>query len=618
MNENNREFFERSLSLIVILFFSLNVFSQKHLLPCTLQSQTLWKPMEGPLTTKWTKDVSPTNVHSEYPRPQMVRKEWKNLNGLWDYSIVPLFEKPVNWDGKILVPFPVESMLSGVSKKVGPQKLLWYKKIFTIPSAWKQQHILLHFGAVDWQATVWVNGKEMGRHEGGFDNFSFDITNALKPGVKQEIIVAVWDPSNEGYHPAGKQYNNPHSIWYTSTTGIWQTVWMEPLPEVSIKDFRITPDINTNTLSIIFPWGIKRTDYIIKAIAYSNGKEVAVASGNFNDTFRLRLKEVKLWSPSDPYLYDLVITVFKNGKKTDEVMSYFGMRDIKLAKDANGYTRMFLNNKPLFQMGPLDQGFWPDGLYTAPTDDALKYDIEFEKKAGYNMIRKHVKVEPERWYYWCDKIGMLVWQDMPSGDKHIRSSDTDIVRSSQSAYQYKTELKEMIDEHYNHPSIVTWVPFNEGWGQFETASITSMIRKLDPTRLINSTSGWSDRNVGDLHDIHVYPGPDMPFPETVRAAVLGEYGGQALVIKDHLWMSDLSKAPTHIRTSQTREDLESKYIGWIDSLIVLKKKGLSAAVYTQTTDVETEVNGIITYDRKIIKMDIDRVRTAHLKLITEK
>lgn len=547
----------------------------------------------------------------------MVRDNWKNLNGLWDYSIQPLLQsQPQAWEGKILVPYPVESMLSGVSKKVGPAKKLWYKRKFTVPSTWKNQRLLLHFEGVDWEASVWVNGKELGRHQGGYDAFTYDVTDALKQSGEQEIIVSVWDPSNDGYQPAGKQYNNPRSIWYTSTTGIWQTVWLEPVPPISINDFKMIPDIGKQTLQVIVPHAAT-PGYSIEAVVYDKGVKITSEKGRFNDTMHLRINNSKLWSPASPFLYDLTINLYRNDKKTDAVTSYFGMRDIRLGKDNEGITRLLLNNEPLFQYGLLDQGFWPDGLYTAPTDEALKYDIQVQKDLGFNMIRKHVKVEPKRWYYWCDKIGMLVWQDMPSGDKHIKKDEADIVRSAQSSYQFKTELKEMIDEHFNSPAIVAWVPFNEGWGQSETEDIVAMVKKLDNTRVVSATSGWADRKLGDMSDIHVYPGPEMPPLETGRAAVLGEFGGQALVVKDHLWQSDLSRAPGHIRTSTTAEDLQRVYEELMVKLMALKKKGLSAAIYTQTTDVETEVNGIMTYDRKLIKMNAEKLKQIHDRLINQ-
>ena len=593
--------------LIVFIFFN------------QIQAQTpSWHPAEGPLTTAWTNKVTPENVHPDYPRPQMTRRDWQNLNGLWDYAITPiLHDKPDDWEGKILVPFPVESDLSGVKKAVQPDQLLWYQRSFTLPAKWNNQRILLHFGAVDWKTNVWVNGKKIGSHQGGYDAFTFDITSALKKSGNQNLLISVWDPSDSGFQPVGKQSLHPRGIWYTATTGIWQTVWLEPTPEIAIEQIKMTPQIDSKSLLLKVNTNDNLATYSIKATAFDEGKSIAIVTGKLNKELMLHLNNLKLWSPDQPFLYDLTVALYKNGNKVDEVKSYFGMRKISMEKDEHGINRLFLNNKPLFQFGPLDQGFWPDGIYTAPTDDALKYDIQETKNWGFNMIRKHVKVEPQRWYYWCDKLGMLVWQDMPSGDKHIEGNEPDINRVAQSAYNYKNEVTQMIDEHYNHPCIVTWVPFNEGWGQFQTAEIEKLIKQEDPTRLVNATTGWADRNVGDMHDMHDYPGPGMFPVENNRASVLGEFGGQALVVQGHLWLKDFSKAPTHFKTSQSESALHEKYDAMIDSLIILKKKGLAAAVYTQTTDVEIEVNGIMTYDRKIMKFDKEHFKKENYEVIKE-
>ena len=573
-----------------------------------------WHPVKGALTTSWTEKVKPEHVLPEYPRPQMVREGWTNLNGLWNYSITSLLsDEPGAWQGKILVPFPIESDLSGVKKPVGPEEILWYQRTFTVPDI-ANKRLLLHFGAVDWKATVWINGKKLGTHQGGYDAFSFDITSALNKG-QQQIVIKVWDPSDKGFQPLGKQTLDPRGIWYTSTTGIWQTVWLEAVPQNAIENLKITPDIDAKTASITISANNMASGYSIKAIAFDHGKKVAETQGELNVPLKLHLNNMKLWSPDDPFLYDLTISLYRNGQKVDEVKSYFGMRKISLEKDEKGVPRLFLNNKALFQFGPLDQGFWPDGIYTAPTDEALKFDIQSTKDWGFNMIRKHVKVEPQRWYYWCDKIGMLVWQDMPSGDKHIRGNEPDIERVAQSSHNFKSELKNLIDKHYNHPSIVVWVPFNEGWGQYETKAIAELTKKLDPTRLVNATTGWADRNAGDMHDKHDYPGPGMFPVEDSRASVLGEFGGQALVVKDHIWLTDFSKAPTHFKTSQSESSLHEKYDVMMDSLIQLKKKGLAAAVYTQTTDVEIEVNGIMTYDRKVMKFDKDHFNKVNSDVI---
>lgn len=583
-----------------------------------------WQPKNGSLTTPWTKEVTVANVHKEYPRPQMKRNVWQNLNGLWTYKITPALTNTPSWagllskqggDGEILVPFPVESDLSGVKRVLEPQEKLWYQRKFVVPASWKGQRVLLHFGAVDWLATVWVNGEKVGSHQGGYNPFSFDITHALKPQREQQITVSVWDPTDEGVQSTGKQSLNPRGIWYTATSGIWQTVWLEPVPEISINSLKMIPDIDDQTLSLKVYSEREAAAYQVRAVAYDRGKKVAESEGTPGGVLTLKLKDMKLWSPAHPFLYDLKVSLLKDGKEVDQVDSYFGMRKISLGKDSKGITRILLNNEPLFQYGPLDQGFWPDGLYTAPTDEAMKFDIVKTKEWGFNMIRKHVKVEPARWYYYCDQLGLLVWQDMPNGDKHIGRNDPDIERMAQSADYFKEELQEMISSLYNHPSIVTWVPFNEGWGQFQTKEIALLVKHLDPTRLVDATTGWADRGAGDMHDMHKYPGPGMFPPEAGRASVLGEFGGQALVVKNHLWLTDLSKAPKHYKTSHSETALHQKYFDLMDSLKVLKAEGLSAAVYTQTTDVESEVNGLMTYDRKVMKFDQKKLKIKNQDII---
>lgn len=580
--------------------------------------QNDWQPAKNPLMTRWADDINPENPLPEYPRPQMKRTEWKNLNGLWDYAIRPVLKtKPESWQGEILVPYPIESALSGVKKRVGPDNRLWYQRTFTVPDDWQAQQILLHFGAVDWKSNIWVNGEKVGTHEGGYDAFTYDITDALQDDGEQQITISVWDPTDAGFQPRGKQVRDPRGIWYTPSTGIWQTVWLEPVPDVAINNLELVPNIDDGHLNVTVEAGSAGTEYTVRATAFDGEMKVGTVSGQPGEKLELAIEDAKLWSPEHPFLYDLTVSLHHNGKKVDEVESYFGMREIRLGEGSDGYTRLFLNDKPLFHFGLLDQGFWPDGLYTAPTDEALKYDIKVTKELGYNMIRKHVKVEPNRWYYWADKMGLLVWQDMPNGDRHIGPNDPDINRVAQSAYVYKNELKEMVEQLDNHPSIVTWVPFNEGWGQFQTEQIANLVKELDPTRLVDIPSGWADRGVGDMHDIHVYPGPGMPETEEDRAAILGEFGGQALVVKDHLWINDFSRAPSHYKTSQSKEKLHQKYDQLIKEVMKLKDKGLAGAVYTQTTDVESEVNGIMTYDRAVIKFDKEHLRQLHNRLIEE-
>jgi hypothetical protein len=573
-----------------------------------------WQISEGPLMTQWAKQVLPDKVHVEYPRPQMVRKDWWNLNGLWEYSIMPKdHEQPEEFNGQILVPFPVESALSGVMQPVGEENQLWYRRTFEVPKKWKGRHVLLHFGAIDWHSTIWVNGTQVGSHKGGYDPFTLDITDALNETGQQEIVLCVWDPTNTGTQPRGKQVKKPGGIWYTAVTGIWQTVWLEPVPEAHIKSLKIVPDIDTESVRITAVCSQATTDCSIGLEVNLGWFNKIKGKGNADEEIVLKIKKPKLWSPDSPFLYPLKVTLKNSkGKAVDTVSSYFGMRKISLGKDEEGVTRLFLNNKTLFQFGPLDQGWWPDGLYAAPTDEALRYDIDVLKKLGCNMLRKHVKVEPDRLYYWCDKLGLMVWQDMPNGDKNIGGNDPDIERSEESATQFELELKRVINAFSNHPCIVMWVPFNEGWGQYDTARIVDVIKGLDPSRLVDNTSGWADRGVGDVHDIHRYPGPAAPPTEDNRAAVLGEFGGLGLPVKGHSWQDD--ERNWGYRKYKTREELTNAYIVLLDNLRSLIGPGLSAAVYTQTTDVEIEVNGLMTYDRAMIKMNVEKVAAANKSL----
>jgi len=569
---------------------------------CCASIQAAWKPAQGPLMTKWARDVAPDNALPEYPRPQMVRKDWLNLNGLWDYAITPRGKgQPRQFDGQILVPFAIESALSGVMKNVGPEKQLWYHRKFDVPQTWGEgNRILLHFGAVDWEATVWVNGLKVGTHRGGYDPFTFDITHALRPAGRQKLVLAVYDPTDAGDQARGKQVGKPHGIWYTPVTGIWQTVWIEPVSRRYIDGLKLTPDIDNAKLNVEIGTKLTRSDKVTVEVS-ANGEVVGKVSGL--NQIEVPIPDPHLWSPDDPFLYDVKITLghFRLPIVNDEVQSYFAMRKISLDKDNEGINRLFLNNKPLFHYGPLDQGWWPDGLYTAPTDDALRYDVEVTKQFGMNMARKHVKVEPSRWYYWCDKLGLLVWQDMPNGNNKTRLAKK----------QFEEEWTNVINAFYNHPSIVMWVPFNEGWGQYDTPRITEMTRQLDPTRLVNNASGWTDKKVGDVHDIHSYPGPAAPPVEEARAVVLGEFGGLGLPVRGHTWQDEKNWG---YRSYDDREKLTDAYLNLLSNLRSLIGGGLAAAVYTQTTDVEIEVNGLLTYDRAMIKMDTDKVRAASEKL----
>ena len=573
-----------------------------------------WTTAEGPLATRWTSQVTPETPHAEYPRPQMVRDAWINLNGLWEYAIRPLEEsQPHNFDGYILVPFAPESSLSGVMRSVGEDAQLWYRRTFNTSELSDDGRVLLHFGAVDWRATVWLNGNQVGQHEGGYDAFTFDISDSIDSAVpEQELVIAVWDPVDTSIQPRGKQVNQPEGIWYTSVTGIWQTVWLEQVPESSIASLEMTSDIDANVFRLRVNARGGADSYQVEAIASVGGVQVAQQRGAVDDLLEVVIDDPRLWSPEDPFLYNLTVRLVGDGDPVDEVTSYFGMRKIAVATDASGVNRLFLNNKPVLMLGPLDQGWWPDGLYTAPTDEALLYDLEITKQLGFNMVRKHVKVEPERWYYHTDRLGLLVWQDMPNGDRHIERTAPDLVRSSDSASIYHKELKAMIDTHANHPSIVVWVPFNEGWGQFDTDAVLSLVKEYDPTRLVDGPSGWADRGSGDIYDLHDYPGPPLLAPvELDRAVVLGEFGGLGLPLEGHLWWN---KRNWGYRTYATTDELHESYEELMKRLSPLVAKGLAAAVYTQTTDVEGEVNGLMTYDREVVKFDAESLTAIHQAL----
>jgi hypothetical protein len=568
-----------------------------------------WKIAAGPLLTRWSKEVSPTNALPEYPRPQMVRKEWMNLNGLWEYAITGKDDAaPEKYDGKILVPYPVESALSGVMKRVGENQRLWYRRSFELGEAFAGKRTLLHFGAVDWQTSVMVNGKHVGAHRGGYDPFTFDITDALKAGGKNQIEVSVWDPTDAGPQPRGKQVNKPGGIFYTPVTGIWQTVWIEPVAKSHIQNFVLTPDVDRNVLKILVNGSGAPGGARVGVAVSLDGKAVGEeAVGQLGTEFEIPIKDAKLWTPESPTLYAIRIALADNDATPDRVTSYFAMRKISIGKDENGITRPMLNGKFVFQMGPLDQGFWPDGIYTAPTDAALKYDIEVTKKLGFNMTRKHVKVEPDRWYYWCDKLGLLVWQDMPAGDKGVGPGKGEITKDPAAAKEFEAELKAMIDALRNHPCIVQWVVFNEGWGQYDTIRLTEWTKQYDPSRLVDNASGWNDLQCGDVHDMHKYPAPGMHPIEEKRASVLGESGGLGLPTDGHMW----EKKNWGYAVMKGPDQLTRKYVSFARKLAELKEKGLSAAVYTQLTDVETEANGLLTYDREVIKPNLEKIAAAN-------
>lgn len=582
------------------------------------QLHAQWKPVEGRISTQWSEQVNPDNVLPEYPRPIMERTEWKNLNGLWDYAIIEKGKHtPSVFDGKILVPFAVESSLSGVGKTVGAEKELVYRRSFDVPSSWKGKRVLLHFGAVDWRTDVWVNDVKVGSHTGGFTPFSFDITEALQ-GKNNTLMVKVWDPTDKGYQPRGKQVSRPEGIWYTPVTGIWQTVWLEPVSESYIQDLRITPDIDNSLLSLKALVKDATSKDLVEVKVFDGQQLVAQGKSINGECVQVAMPEnAKLWSPESPFLYTLKVSLKQNGKLVDEVSSYAAMRKYSSKRDANGIVRLELNNKPLFQFGPLDQGWWPDGLYTAPTDEALLYDIQKTKDFGFNMIRKHIKIEPARWYTYCDKLGIIVWQDMPSGDRNPEWQNrkyfegTEMKRSAESEACYRKEWKEIMDALYSYPCIGTWIPFNEAWGQFKTPEIVEWTKQYDPTRLVNPASGGNHYTCGDMLDLHNYPAPELYLYDAQRATVLGEYGGIGWVVQGHIWEPDRNWGYIQFNSSK---EVTDEYVKYAEKLYDLIPRGFSAAVYTQTTDVEVEVNGLMTYDRKVIKLDEKRVREINRKL----
>lgn len=576
----------------VIVLILTAVFSARASAP------SVWQQAKAPLMTRWAAEVGPANALPEYPRPQLVRPDWLNLNGLWDYALTPdSTEKLPPFAGKILVPFPLESALSGVMTNFDERSKLWYHRIFAVPQSWHGQRVRLHFGAVDWRCQIRVNGHLIGEHQGGYDAFTFDVTDALRWNGAEEISVCVTDPSS-GDQPRGKLSRKPEGIFYTSTSGIWQTVWLEPVPEVCIDRLKCIPDVDAKSLRLRVAVNNFSDKLRVEAIASVAGKEIARVTGLANAELMLSLPNPRLWSPDDPFLYDLKVTLKDAGKTVDSVSSYFGMRKIALRKDAQGFTRMTLNDQNVFEIGTLDQGFWPDGIYTAPTDAALRSDIEFLKKAGFNLARKHVKVEPERWYYWCDKLGLLVWQDMPSGSNVTPEGRRD----------FENELFRMVDGLENHPSIIVWVLFNEGWGQYDTEPLANWLKEMDPSRLVDDASGWTDMRVGDLIDMHSYPGPDAPASEPHRAAVLGEFGGLGLAVEGHSWSTHCWGYVMLASEAQLADQYKRalRHVWRLHDL-----SGLSAAVYTQTADAETECNGLQTYDRAVAKIAPDILLAAN-------
>ena len=569
------------------------------------------------ITTKWGEKIDKNNPLPEYPRPQFERDSFINLNGVWSYLISKKkTEIPTAFEGEIVVPFSPECQLSGVERVVMPDDFLYYEREFDLPEEFIKGRVILNFGAVDYIAKVYVNGKYVGAHKGGYNPFSFDITDYIVIG-KNRINVTVTDPSNTGDQCRGKQTLNGTGIWYTPQSGIWQTVWLEAVPQQYIRNIRTTPDLDRKLFRVETAACGAQPGDVIEVRLYDNGTKVAEGRALSGAPVELNVAEPKLWSPASPFLYDMEVALVRNGRKVDEVQSYTAMRKFSIGRDENDIVRLELNNEPLFQFGPLDQGWWPDGLYTAPSDEALAFDVIKTKELGYNMIRKHVKVEPARWYYHCDKLGMIVWQDMPNGDQgpqwqmHNYFNGAEKHRSAESEANFRKEWKEIIDCLYSVPSIGVWVPFNEAWGQFKAPEIAEWTKAYDPSRLVNPASGGNHYLTGDILDTHHYPHPRMTLLDTNRATVLGEYGGIGLVMKEHLWEPDRNWG--YVRLNSPKE-VTDEYEKYADMLYKLIGRGFAAAVYTQTTDVEVEVNGLMTYDRKVMKVEPERIRRINERI----
>jgi beta-galactosidase/beta-glucuronidase len=587
--------------------------------------------------TPWSTQVSPTSALPEYPRPQMVRQTWQNLNGLWDYAVSgkSAEQQPAAWDGKILVPFCIESALSGVMKPLGPEQRLWYRREFTIPEGWNDHRVLLHFGAVDWETTVWLNGKSLGSHRGGYDPFTYDVTKALKNGGVQELVVSVWDPTDASWQLRGKQALHPGGAAYTACSGIWQTVWLEPVSQGSVESLHLIPDLASGTLKLTVNARMPVGTTDVAVTVSEGGKTISTASGKLGSElsqgvrenlawYKARLiwvttditvpmKRARLWTPESPVLYDLVVELkAADGAVLDTVKSYVGVRSIAVGKDDHGVPRPMLNGKPIMLPGALDQGYWPDGVYTAPTEAALRFDIEAAKQLGLIAIRKHLKVEPDRYYYWADRLGLLILQDMPSGGDG--DPFTDLPTSPEASTTCEMERRLLIQSRWNHPSIIAWVMFNEGWGQHDTLRHAHWAKQLDPTRLVDEASGFPRHGGGDIHDTH---GGDAP-QDGRRISLDSETAGFGLAAVGHSWPGKLWATGTY--DPKTGGEITAKELYPVDAQSrrwytrrmrdfygeMWKKRkttGSSGDFKVQLYDVETESNGMLSYDRVVLKVD---------------
>ncbi|MCL7377731.1 AbfB domain-containing protein [Streptomyces sp. 35G-GA-8] len=574
-----------------------------------------WTPKPAPMTTPWTDQVPVDNPLPEYPRPQLTRPDWSNLNGIWDFAVTGRDAGPPSaYPDRIRVPFVAESALSGIQRRITENDKIWYKRAFTVPADWTGRRVKLNFGASDWETTVWVNGTQVGAHKGGYDAFSYDITPRLNGGTNT-VVVSVHDPTQTGGQAVGKQRINevkPHpggGIFYTAASGIWQTVWLEPVAAAHITRLDMTPNLGDSTLRVTAR-AAAANGRGVRVTVSTGGNVVGTATGAAGAELSVSLANPRLWSPEDPFLYDVRADLLDGATTVDSVGGYAGMRSIATAKVGN-ILRPVLNGKFVFQTGTLDQGYWPDGIYTAPTDSALRSDLQAHKDLGFNMVRKHIKVESQRWFYWADRLGLLVWQDMPAMDTG-KSPDT------AARAQWETEYRAIIDQHRSSPSLVMWVNQNEGWGQYDQARIADEVKAYDPSRLVNNMSGVNccgsvDGGNGDVIDNHIYVGPGNTAPTATRAAVLGEFGGLGYRVPGHEWYPG---GGFSYEDQPSLSALDNRFVGLLDSIRVGQlPAGLSASVYTEITDVENEVNGLLTYDRQVVKVDAARVRAANQALI---
>ena len=560
------------------------------LVACTQKQETYdWAPLQDHILTRWAADVDPANPLPEYPRPQMERPQWQSLNGLWDYAIGPKDAPQPEAEGKILVPFAIESALSGVGKHITADEALWYSTTFTVPKKWKKQQVWLNFQAVDWSAEVWVNGQKAGDHTGGYTAFSFNITPYLKPGKQQELTVKVLDATDNNEQPRGKQVSDPSGIWYTPVSGIWQTVWLEPTPtDTRITRYQAVASFDAEAFSL-YPWVDNAQPGDLYTVrVWVDEKNCIEETAPLDMPVLLSPDNPHKWSPDDPYLYNIDFILERDGKVIDQIKAYGALREVQEVEDEAGHRRIGLNGKPIFHYGPLDQGWWPDGLYTAPTDEALRYDIEQTKAFGYNMIRKHIKVEPARWYYWCDKLGIMVWQDMPCiTDSRLgrwemwkwASPEDDSRLTDTAKATYYKEWGEIIDQQQVFPSIVVWVPFNEGWAQFDTRDVVFFTEEKDPSRLVNSASGGNSYpECSQIFDSHNYPDPHMKFRSGgTQIDVLGEYGGIGWPVEGHLWQPDRNWGYVQFHSS---DEVLAQYREYAQQLKETIADGVSAAVST--------------------------------------